>query len=230
MPAHTCSRSARLRVRTEYTPIRSTIASSETRSAGMKRRLVVSWLSPKCTAPMCGSTTGGFSLSSTFRYSSTRGSSICALNGRFEIAVGRPAVSVTITGTPSARMDSERSSSAAFPDSSRGSASARKTRAYICPERPASARSSATTRAGEEHVRAEQQHDQEAEEHDRRAAAHRSADPIGAEIRAQRLRHRHRAVRALVVLEQRDDRARETRARNRSACARSAASRPAAGR
>ena len=97
----------------------------------MTRRLVISWLSPKCTMPIPRSTTGGFIRSSTGMYSRTFGSESGALKGRFAAAVGTPLSSVTITGTPSASMCRARSSSASLPASGRGSASARNTRAYI---------------------------------------------------------------------------------------------------
>ncbi len=146
IPAHTRSRSARLRVRSVYNPAKKTKTRSDASTTGMKRKLVISWLSPKCTIPIPRSTTGGFMRSRNGMYSRTLGSFNGALNGRFAAAVGTPLSSVTMTGTPSASMWRARSSSASFPASGRGSASARNTRAYICPERPASRRSSSTTR------------------------------------------------------------------------------------
>src|SRR5512140_374398 len=216
MPAHTRSRSARLRVRSVYNPARKTNTSSDASTTGITRRLVISWLSPKCTMPMPRSTTGGFMRSRTGMYCRTLGSESGALNGRFAAAVGTPLSSVTITGTPSASMLRASSSSASSPASGRGSASARNTRAYICPDRPASRRNSSTTRR-EKRMYAPSS---SASNTPRMSTGARPrirllgwAQEIAAEVRAEDVRDRDGAVGPLVVLEEGDDRARECKRR-----------------
>src|SRR5579862_3967893 len=138
-----------------------------------------------------------------------------ALNGMFAVYRGSPLGSVTTTGTPISRMCRARSNSASALARSDVSERALKIRAYICPDRAASRRSSAKTRCVETMYQPSRTANPSPRRNvgSRRRIVRASADTIGAEIRAQHVGDDDGAVGLLVVLQQRGDRAGEAKAR-----------------
>src|SRR5688572_6856286 len=156
--------------------------------------------------PIEGSTSGGFSRSSTAICAATRGSSSAASNGRLIAQVGRPRVSVMITGTPRSRIVFARSRSAAFAASGLGSARALRIWACMRLDREASRRSSTTTRC--EYTMYEPS--TSARRRPRRTTGaprrmSRSGENVYAEIRTKCFGNGDGAIGSLVMLEQRRD-------------------------
>src|SRR5476651_1899287 len=159
------------------------------------------------------STTGAFSRSSCRTYSRIVESLEATSAGRLACAVGRPALSVTMSGTPCSTMLLERSNNACVPASSLVSLCARKTRAYMRLERSASRRRSLTTRrvySTYDDSRMTRKRPTRSSGAPRRIAL---SDPVATDVRPQRLRHDHRSVRPLMLLEQAGDDARKGQAR-----------------